>query len=184
MPTADKTKYLFAASIKQLMQTTPLDEITVTDIVTHSGMSRQTFYRYFQDKYDLVNWYFERLAQKSFKQMGVSLTLKEGLLKKFTFIEKEKYFFAQAFQSRDRNSLLHYDYESILQFYTDIILKKTGSPLPNDIRFLLEMYCRGSIDMTVKWATSKTRIPPEQMAGLLVEALPSRLRDLLSDLQE
>lgn len=184
MPTADKTKYLFAASIKQLMQTRPLDEITVTDIVTHSGMSRQTFYRYFQDKYDLVNWYFERLAQKSFKQMGVSLTLKEGLLKKFTFIEKEKHFFAQAFQSRDRNSLLHYDYESILQFYTDIILKKTGSPLPNDIRFLLEMYCRGSIDMTVKWATSEIRIPPEQMAELLVEALPSRLRDLLSDLQE
>ncbi|MFQ7174900.1 MAG: hypothetical protein ACLRQF_24360 [Thomasclavelia ramosa] len=25
-------------------------------------MTRQTFYRYFKDKYDLVNWYFEKLV--------------------------------------------------------------------------------------------------------------------------
>ena len=61
----DQTKYIFAQSIKDLMAKQPLDKITVTDIVKHSGMTRQTFYRYFQDKYDLVNWYFEKLADKS-----------------------------------------------------------------------------------------------------------------------
>lgn len=183
MPSAEKTKYKFADAIKQLMQTATLDEITVTHIVALSGMTRQTFYRNFKDKYDLVNWYFERLAQKSFKQMGVSCTLREGLEKKFHFILNEKHFFAQAFQSRDCNSVLHYDYESILQFYTDIIVKKTGAPLSQDVRFLLEMYCRGSIDMTVQWATTGMTLSPERMAGLLVDALPDKLRELLSDLQ-
>ena len=157
----EKTKYKFAESVKDLMQTRSLDKITVTDIVTHCGLTRQTFYRNFKDKYDLVNWYFERLAQKSFKQMGVSCTLKEGLVKKFIFLHDEKHFFAQAFQSRDYNSLVSYDYESILRFYTDMIEQKTGQPLQADIRFLLEMYCEGSIAMTVRWATTGMELSPE-----------------------
>ena len=43
-----------------------LDKITVTDIVEMSGKTRQTFYRYLRDKYDIVNWYFEVLADKTF----------------------------------------------------------------------------------------------------------------------
>lgn len=181
--TGEHAKRKFAQAMKELMKTSPLNKITVTDIVAQSGMTRQTFYRNFRDKYDLVNWHFEELAQKSFKQMGVSYTLKEGLTKKFYFILNEKQFFSQAFQSRDYNSLLAYDYESIFQFYSQIISRKTGGHLPEDIRFLLELYCRGSIDMTVKWATTGMKLPPEQIAGLLVEALPERLKDYLSDLQ-
>lgn len=182
MTASEKTKYHFAESIKELMQSHSLDKISVTDIVARSGMTRQTFYRNFKDKYDLVNWYFERLVQKSFKRMGVSYTLKEGLIQKFNFILNEKQFFAQAFQSRDYNSIVNYDYETILRFYSDIISRKTGGALPDDVRFLLEMYCRGSIDMTVQWAASGMKRSPEQMAELLTQALPERLVELLSDL--
>lgn len=183
MNSSDKTKYRFAQSIKELMQTSSLDKITVTDIVRRSGLTRQTFYRNFLDKYDLVNWYFERLAQKSFKQMGISFSLRDGLIQKFNFIQDEKRFFAQAFQSRDCNSLVRYDYDSILQFYTNIIMKKTGNSIPNDIQFLLEMYCRGSIDMTVQWVTGMIDMSPEKIVDLLIEAMPTRLKELLLELQ-
>ena len=42
----DKTRYVFAQAIKGLIKVHPLDKIAVTDIVTRSGMTRQTFYRY------------------------------------------------------------------------------------------------------------------------------------------
>ncbi len=48
----DETRYLFASAIKELIKENPLDKITVTDIVLKAGMTRQTFYRYFKDKYD------------------------------------------------------------------------------------------------------------------------------------
>ena len=67
-----------AAAIKEEMEHTSLDKITVTQIVERAGVTRQTFYRNFKDKYDLVNWHFEQLAQKSFKQMGAGLTLREA----------------------------------------------------------------------------------------------------------
>ena len=58
----EETLFLFAKAIKSLIKKQPLDKITVTDIVSTAGKTRQTFYRHFQDKYDLVNWYFEKLV--------------------------------------------------------------------------------------------------------------------------
>ena len=88
MDRQDRTKYRMAQSIKGLMGRMPLDKITVKDIVADCGLTRQTFYRNFRDKYDLVNWYFEKLVQQSFEEMGVSLTLREGLTRKFQFIRE------------------------------------------------------------------------------------------------
>lgn len=85
MERQERTKYRMAESIKGLMARMPLDKITVKDIVADCGLTRQTFYRNFKDKYDLVNWYFEKLVQQSFEEMGVSLTLREGLTKKSEF---------------------------------------------------------------------------------------------------
>lgn len=177
----DQTRYIFAQSIKDIMGKRPLDKITVTDIVKHSGMTRQTFYRYFKDKYDLVNWYFEKLADKSFRQIGDSSSLKEGLVKKFSFLLNDKVFFMQAFQSKDYNNVENYDYQCILEFYQSIIQKKIGE-IPPDIQFLLEMYCHGSITMTVEWAIHGMQDSPETLADLLISALPPKLEVLLSDL--
>ncbi|WP_028043151.1 TetR/AcrR family transcriptional regulator C-terminal domain-containing protein [Candidatus Stoquefichus massiliensis] len=178
----EQTKYVFAQSAKDLMDKQSLDKMTVTDIVKHSGMTRQTFYRYFQDKYDLVNWYFEKLADKSFRQIGSSSTLREGLIKKFTFLLNDKVFFMQAFQSKDYNNVENYDYQCILEFYTNIIQKKIGE-IPPDIMFLLDMYCHGSITMTVDWAIRGMQESPEVLADLFIDALPPKLEKLLSDLQ-
>ena len=37
------------------------EDAFVKEIVAESGTTRQTFYRNFQDKYDLINWYFDRI---------------------------------------------------------------------------------------------------------------------------
>ena len=74
----------------------------------------------------------------------------------------------------------------ILNIVTNIYLgldfyKKIGN-IPTDIMFLLEMYCHGSITMTVEWAISGMNKTPEEMADLLIQALPPKLEQLLSDL--
>lgn len=180
----DRTRYRMAASIKNLMAKMPLDKITVKDIVADCGMTRQTFYRNFQDKYDLVNWYFEKLVQQSFEEMGISLTLFEGLTKKFQFIRAERTFFTCAFASNDQNSLIRYDYEYILKFYRKILMEKQQKPLEEDVDFLLRMYCHGSILMTVEWVKNGMKQEPEKMAGWMIEALPEKLNSLLSFLKE
>ena len=82
-----ETKLQFALAIKSLMKEQSLDKISVSTICKQCNLTRQTFYRNFKDKYDLVNWYFQQLCDKSFLLMGVKLTLHEDLREKFKFIE-------------------------------------------------------------------------------------------------
>ena len=89
----DKMKYRLADAMKNCMKKMPVEKITVKEIVTECGTTRQTFYRNFQDKYDLINWYFDRILLESFQHMGEGKTAYEGLVNKFHYIEEEKLFF-------------------------------------------------------------------------------------------
>ena len=180
---ADKTKYRLAEAAKKCMASSGTDAMTVTQIVQTCGVTRQTFYRNFLDKYDLINWYFDKLVLQSFEQIGMGHTVGESLTQKFAFIRAEKVFFTEAFRSDDRNSVKEHDFELILQFYRDLINRRTSRPLSEEIQFLLEMYCRGSVYMTVKWVLGGMKDSPEEMAKKLVEALPPKLARVFDELQ-
>ena len=87
----EKTKYRLARAMKECMKSASVEKITVTEIVETCGVTRQTFYRNFQDKYDLINWYFDRILLESFQHMGEGKTAYEGLVNKFHYIEEEKF---------------------------------------------------------------------------------------------
>ena len=123
MDVSEKMKYKLANAMKELLVHTPVDKITVKQIVDQCNVTRPTFYRHFKDKYDLINWYFDVLAQMSFKQMGISLTLREGLLKKFEFIKGEGQFFAAAFSSESQNCMI------ISAFINSIVISFTNREL-------------------------------------------------------
>ena len=56
-----------------------VDRITVREIVQTCGTTRQTFYRHFTDKYDLINWYFDKLLAESFATWGREKPCMRGL---------------------------------------------------------------------------------------------------------
>lgn len=93
----DSMKYRLADAMKACMKKTPVEKITVKEIVEECGTTRQTFYRNFQDKYDLINWYFDKILQESFEHMGEGRTIYEGLVNKFHYIQNEKLFFQGGF---------------------------------------------------------------------------------------
>jgi len=179
----EQTKYRLAESIKECMKTTAVDNITIRQIVENCGLSRQTFYRNFLDKYDLINWYFDILLLKSFEHMRKGKTVYEGLTRKFTYIQEERIFFATSFRSDDRNSLKEHDYELILKFYMDLIKEKSGKAPGPDIQFLLEMYCRGSVYMTIEWVLGGMKQEPAELAALMVRAMPEDLKKIFIELK-
>ena len=46
--------------------------------------------------------------------------------------------------------------------------------------FLLELYCRGSVSMTVKWVLSGMRTSSAELARYMTDALPGPLRELFT----
>lgn len=175
---SERTRYRLARAMKERMKTAPVDRISVCELARDCGITRQTFYRNFQDKYDLINWYFDRMLEESFVHMGEGRTVYEGLVKKFAFIRKESVFFTGAFRYDEQNCLREHDFERILRFYTELIREKTGRGPDGKTRFFLEMYCQGSVYMTVRWALGGMRETDEEMAANLAEAMPKHLEEL------
>ena len=75
MDVSEKMKYKLANAMKELLVHTPVDKITVKQIVDQCDVTRPTFYRHFKDILDLIYWYIGVLAQMSYTQMGNCLTL-------------------------------------------------------------------------------------------------------------
>ena len=176
------SKYKLAEAIKECMKTTSVENITVKQIVEVCGVSRQTFYRNFIDKYDLINWYFDRLLEQSFKEMGSGETLREGLIKKFKYIKAERLFFTAAFKVDEQNNLKEHDFYMIFEHYCKLIREKSGNLPEKKTRKLLEMYCQASIYMTVKWVLGGMKEPETELADLMIDAMPTQLHELFDRL--
>ena len=146
------TKLTIANSLLILLKTQPLNKITVTQITKEANLTRQTFYRNFEDKEDLVNWYFEKLCLDTF--------------------------FKEAFKEDDYNSLTNYDYRCIYDFYKKKIETKTT--IDPQLDFLLQMYCHGSIEMTKSWVEKNMYLDIETLVNMLIESMPERLKQYIN----
>ena len=47
---------LLSDALLEICERKSLDHVTVTEIAAHAGLTRQVFYRYFLDKYDLAKF--------------------------------------------------------------------------------------------------------------------------------
>ena len=66
MDASEKMKYKLANGMKELLVHTPVDKITVKQIVDQCDVTRPTFYRHFKDKYDLNGrWRSRRFIPES-----------------------------------------------------------------------------------------------------------------------
>jgi AcrR family transcriptional regulator len=123
---SEKTKYRLAEALKECMKTTPFEDITVKQVVSVCGVTRQTFYRNFLDLNDLVQWYFNIILDESFRQMGSGETVYDGLVRKFEYIHEEHLFFSAAFSTDSSNNLREHDFRMILDFYRNLMAVLDG----------------------------------------------------------
>lgn len=175
-------KLRLAQAMNQCMKKASVENITIKEICFEANCSRQTFYRCFKDKYDLINWYFDRILRISFDRMGQGRTIKDGLLKKFQYIQEESLFFRAAFSIDSQNNLRQHDFEMIYAFYLDLITKKKQYPLHSKQRDILEIYCFASVYRTVKWVLNGAKESPEELVDILIQIMPQDLSNIYKEL--
>lgn len=173
--TNTSTKLKLVEAARTCMQKTPVEQLTVRQICQEAQMSRQSFYRCFQDKYDLINWYFDRILNESFHQMGNGRNIRESLILKFSYIKQEYTFFHAAFSTDTQNNLRDHDFDMIFAFYQNLIQEKSGKPVQDHVKDVLEMYCSASVYMTVKWVMHDLPSSPEELAQTMISGMPMEL---------
>ena len=111
MPRSNQTKQLLAQSLQELMATTPLEKISVNDIVDHANVGRNTFYYHFEDKYDLVNWYFQSGITRFLVELSAYSNWNALLAALETYFLENKVFYCNALAYNGQNSLQQYMFD-------------------------------------------------------------------------
>ena len=88
----EMTKALLGDSLRELMKQNPFEKITIKMITDEAGVIRPTFYHYFQDKYEVLEWIFEEEILAPVTQMLESDLPREAVKLLFVKLEKEKAF--------------------------------------------------------------------------------------------
>ncbi|MCR4672425.1 MAG: TetR/AcrR family transcriptional regulator C-terminal domain-containing protein [Lachnospiraceae bacterium] len=98
------TKNLISDSLKTLMNKRPFDKITIKMITDEAGVIRPTFYNYFCDKYEVLEWIFSEEIIESVKEMFRENMYQEGMKLLFTRMKNDSVFYRKAFAVEGQNS--------------------------------------------------------------------------------
>ena len=101
MGISNEVKEKIEKSFFALLKTMPFEKVTVTQIIKEAGISHQTFYRYYTDKYDFaLKLSLEKLSAFSLV-FGADAMWKEIVIGVLYSIKSNSSFFKRMFKSRE-----------------------------------------------------------------------------------
>ena len=188
MPTSKLTKRALAASIATLLEKKPLDRITIKDITDECGVTRNTFYYHFEDKYDLVNWYFQSGVTQFLVERSAYASWNALLEAVEDYLLENKVFYCNALAYTGQNSLQQY----IFDYLSSIFMQRAKELRPGigaDEKLLVGRFFAGALmGILQPWVlggmkTNTTR-PSQAVPLLSVDELELILRGELGETHE
>ena len=163
----DYTKQFLARSLVQLMKTTPLDKISVSEITEECGLNRHTFYYHFKDKQDLICWIFDNDISDHFDTPStddINAGMHDFYFRKIIeFMFDNRLFYINALNASGQNSLNDHLYDfiySIREIQIDAILKGRRIS-PEARRFLADYFSCAICGLITRWAENNMQNPPD-----------------------
>lgn len=174
----ERTKRRIATSLEELMVFRSFDGITVMEIAAHCGVSRQTFYNHFFDKYDLVNWIYRQLILETTSRIGIDMTWERAVKTKLELMKSKGSFYPEIYRIDDRNSLLNNEARIVYETYEDNLHRVTGKVLDELEEHQLMLYCYGATRMTAEWAKAGMKTPIDTLVETDRLALPGFIQQV------
>lgn len=154
MPRSNQTKQLLAQSLQELMATTPLEKISVNDIVDHANVGRNTFYYHFEDKYDLVNWYFQSGITRFLVELSAYSSWNALLAALETYFLENKVFYCNALAYNGQNSLQQYMFDYLRSIFEQNVRELNPDASAEDTRKIGQFLAGAMMGILIPWVLS------------------------------
>lgn len=153
------TKHLLADGFKELMLKGSFEKITIRMITEQAGVIRPTFYNYFQDKYEVMEWLLEEEVFRPVFSMLEEGMEREAIYVLFRRMEKDQPYYQKAFEVTGQNG-----FEEILagkiRKLIEAMLKNHEIKLQKleglkDLHIFLEFHTLTVVNGLKYWLTSR-----------------------------
>ena len=166
MPTKkDMTKLRLAGALKSLMKEKTLSAISVSEIAEHAGFKRQSFYYHFTDLYALLKWIFDEDLSAHLSGKNAPATWEEGMLRIFSYIEKNRDFCRSAYTALGRDTVRQLIGKEVNDAVHMVITEEVaGIPLSDDtINYLTHFFVGGIANILEDWLVGRLDMTPEEI---------------------
>lgn len=165
------TKKAFVDAFCLLYLQSPIEKITIQEITRKAGYNRSTFYQYFKDAYDLLNYLEDEIIRSITETLEINLgkiDFTESFIQSFSSLQQETQRYAEVLLCNPQN--------------TKFILRAKDTLMPlmlhhfkiseNDEKaiYILEFYLAGVISIASRWFSDRQKISIEEI-GLLIHTL-------------
>lgn len=157
-------KLYIAEALLSLMQSKPLQDISVKELVKKAGVSRMTYYRYFSSKEEILSSYIEHIIAEYEKQVEQSDTNSfhsyEHALSSLLFFQKYKTF-ALCLQHAGMERML-------LDALNNYVKKLSGFSSKKPVRaYSYYFYAGAFFNIYMQWIMEDTKTPATELASII-----------------
>lgn len=169
-----RTEKNIVDAFNRLIAKQELADITSAMIAHEAEISKSTFYRYFDDKYDVMNFNFKELLDDCVVR---SDNYRDMFLLIFQRMETEWKTLLKAFNSTGVNSFENYIYNYSKEIALSITKQNRGgkSMTPEEL-FQTDLFCFGISHVYQKWASGDYSLSAQAAADLLYSMVPRSLK--------
>jgi len=172
----NRTLNAIVGAFNRLITEVDFQKISVEMIMKEAGVSRSTFYRYFKDKYEVMNANYKNLLDyyiapersKNYRDLCFHL---------FSYAQDHLAMFRRALDSTGFNSFSNFIYEYSYQTALEITnLNRNGAGFTPAEELQVDVFCNGICAVYKNIVCQRYKIDPSSAADALYEMMPESLK--------
>jgi len=155
----------------------PLDTISVKRICGNAGISRDTFYRYFESKFDIPLWHGQYVQQFYLNEIGRTIDWHTGYFHDFRMLAEEGEFYARAMPMVTSNiDGLPLMFDHRRKVILETLCDYRHCKVDEGLSFCLDAFVQIETELVAKWLVAGCKDPnPEVFAERMLSIVPPRL---------
>ena len=185
MPNA--MKYALAQSLKKLLSTRKLDKITVKDIAEDCGVNRQTFYYYFRDIYDLLEWNFCDATERLIRSGLDHGDWRSGVKAVTEYLQENRTLVWNAYHSISHDSVSEFLKRTLRPHILSAVREEAKGldwePCQENVDFVADIFTLTAAGIVMEWIGTQRMGGTEERLNELFTAMDGSVSLMLRNLE-
>lgn len=162
-------------ALKELLESNPIDQITVIDLVERADISRQTFYRLYPDKFALLKDFYHVSFVPPFQSADTLAKINVATYDLITRFIANKHVVKNMFFSKDGYALKSFFRDLCVETDTEFWRSQGVDVEDERIAGAIRLYAYGTTSFLLEWIKGGMKGDPQLVADQFALATPACL---------
>lgn len=166
--TSNNTKTMLVNALKELLEDTPLENISITDVVNKCGVNRKTFYYHFKDIHSLVKWMLDQEVLGIIRHIDYEADPADAIAIIIDFVADNRYLANCVYDSLGRELMRQFFYNDSIDMVSNVVRYRIDESMldvsESAIRFISRAMAEDFVGILINWMKGDLKLTKYQLA--------------------